>query len=65
MLFLNINNFKINRRVVSNKSSSSEFRITNKKDIKKLGEYIYSGKRMGLERKLNKWITIKNKVNEK
>lgn len=49
---LNIN-YSIRR--VKKKSSYSQIRVTKKKDIQVIGDYMYSGELFGFPRKLNKF----------
>ena len=56
--------YKICKREHNNKdgnySKSSIIRITNKKDVIKFGDYLYSTDFIGLNRKLKKYLEIKN-----
>jgi len=57
---LNITKFQIQQRI-HKKSKSSAIRISNKNDITKLGNYIYSNEiEIGLKRKFMKFLEIKN-----
>jgi len=61
---LNVSYYKINKRTHENykthkNAKDSVIRITNKKDILKIGNYIFKGiKNIGLKRKYNKFLSI-------
>lgn len=58
MKFLNIK-YAISRRI-QGKNKYSIIRISNRKDVIKYGDYIYSGESFGLDRKFQKFNLIKN-----
>ena len=44
--------------MTSHKSGRSTVRVTNKKDCKKILDYIYSGDKFGFQRKYDKYYEI-------
>lgn len=70
---INIQKYTIRKSVILTNSSTSgkpssysDVRITNRQDIIKFGEYIYQNyenDKIGLERKYNKYLEIKNSPN--
>lgn len=61
-LFDNLNiKYGLQNQICKNTNSSSKIRVTNKKDIIKLGEYIYKDyDGIGLKRKYDKYLEIAN-----
>lgn len=57
---ISIKNYKLIRRKHTENSYSSSIRITNRIDIKKLGEYVYPNNKYGLKRKYEKYCKIIN-----
>lgn len=60
---LNIN-YKITNIITNSTNKHSRFLIKKKQDVVKLGEYLYQGKNFGLQRKYNKFLLIKEKINK-
>ena len=57
-IYLKINKYSIKRQLTK-RGNYSQFKITNKSDILKLGNYIYQNyDNIGLERKFNKYQDI-------